>query len=196
MGSFDESDAVLAMGDAQHQPAVFPHPDEDGPYRARTSGFHTGIVWEVYHEGSGVVVRNGLAPAVARTMAAELNDGARILGRSLPKGLGEEDTDGDELHVEHSWLAGYDPLHAPGPSASDETRERIARCNDRHTPLRARLRAACHRMTTGVEADGTVRLPREVAAFLAAFILANVDSIPVDSATCDQAFDRGWLAHG
>jgi hypothetical protein len=74
-----------------------------------------------------------------------------------------------------------------------ETRERMARSNDQHRPLRARMRDAANRMTSAVESDGTVRLPRDAAHFLAALMQHLADEIPADTHDFDTAFARGWL---
>jgi hypothetical protein len=99
-----------------------------------------------------------------------------------------DEDEGDEAAVERAALAA-----AWEPSLASETRERIARTRDHLVPLSVRLRSAAHRMITGCEADGTVRLPRDAAAFLAELMIAMADCVPVGCETFRDAFRRGWM---
>lgn len=74
-----------------------------------------------------------------------------------------------------------------------ETRARIAIANAHHVPLRERMhRAACQLGGGLVGSDGTVKLPREAAQFLASLMHHMAETLPTDTHDYQTAFDRGW----
>ena len=180
-GGFDESDGMLAMGDAQHQPAVFEPPDDD-----RYVVLRFGRDYVVHDNGTGRPWRNfGPDMGDAQAEAARLNDGARILGRSLPPE--EEDTDGDELAIESSFLGDYDPLvPSCGPCGCKGCQGKPA------LPLRARMRDAATAMAEQAESGQPPVLSAEAGRFLAALMHAYADTLPADTEDYDVAFARGW----
>lgn len=144
--------------------------------------------------GNTVIKDYGTSPEGATEALKEvsrLNYGALVAGDdSVPVGFPHPDDD-DASDAVAALINDWEPPSMR--SDPGETRERLARCNDQHRSLRARMRDAARRMTSAVESDDTVKLPRDAAHFLAALMNHLADEVPTDTHDFDTAFARGWL---
>jgi hypothetical protein len=171
--------------DAQHIPAI------GGPKEKHFVRFVDGRS-VLMGPGNTVLHDYGDTPEGARAAVVEmkrLNYGSLVAGADS---VGFPHPDADDAS---DAVAALINDWCPPSMRSDpgETRERLARCNDQHCSLRGRMRDAATRMTSSVEPDGTVKLPRTAAHFLAALMNHLADEIPADTYDFDAAFARGWL---
>lgn len=79
--------------------------------------------------------------------------------------------DGDSGHIP----AGLEGWQLPAPS------------------LRLRMREAASSLASACEPDGSVKLPREAALFLAALMDSLADEVPLGAEDYEVAFARGWI---